>query len=103
MGSGDRLIDERSLRVTSDFAIQIVRQALMMMFWLSAPFLIAGFVTGIVTSLVQIVTSIQDAAFNTVPRLAVFLVTATIAMPWVLRRAMEYAAGILGDLSRYAG
>jgi flagellar biosynthetic protein FliQ len=87
--------------MTPQFAVQIVRDALMMMFWLSAPFLIAAFVTGIITSLVQIVTSIQDMAFSTVPRLAVFLLVATISMPWVLQKAMGYAAGILGDLSRY--
>ena len=73
-----------------------------MMFWLSAPFLIAGFVTGIVISLIQIVTSIQDAAFSTVPRLAVFLLVATISMPWVLEKAMSYATSIFGNLSRYA-
>ncbi len=88
--------------MTPESAIQIVREAMMMMFWLSAPFLIAGFVTGILMSLVQIVTSIQDAAFSTVPRLAVFLVVAIISMPWVLEKAMGYAAGILGNLSRYA-
>lgn len=89
--------------MTTDAAIRIVREALMMMFWLSAPFLIAAFVTGVITSLVQIVTSIQDSAFSTVPRLAVFLVVATIALPWVLHRAMEYATDILGNLSQYAG
>ena len=88
--------------MTPGFAIQLIREALMMMFWLSAPFLIAGFVTGIIISLVQIVTSIQDVAFSTVPRLAVFLLVATLAMPWVLQRAMSYAAAILGNLSRYA-
>jgi flagellar biosynthetic protein FliQ len=89
--------------MTPEFAVQIIREALMMMFWISAPFLIAGFITGIVMSLIQIVTSIQDAAFSTVPRLAVFLIVATIAMPWVLQKAMSYAASILGNLSRYAG
>ena len=88
--------------MTPEFAIQLVRESLMMMFWLSAPFLIAAFVTGIVISLVQIVTSIQDMAFSTVPRLAIFLLVATLAMPWVLQKAMGYAAGILGNLSRYA-
>lgn len=88
--------------MTAEFAIHVVRDALMTMFWLSAPFLIAAFVTGIVTSLVQIVTSIQDMAFSTVPRLAVFLLVATLTMPWVLQKAMAYATGILGDLSRYA-
>jgi flagellar biosynthesis protein FliQ len=89
--------------MTPEIAVQTVREALLVMFWLSAPFLIAGFVTGIVTSLVQIVTSIQDPAFSTVPRLFMFLVVATLAMPWVLHKAMEYAAAILGNLSRYAG
>ena len=89
--------------MTPEFAVQIVREALMLTFWLSAPFLIAGFVSGIVLSLIQIVTSIQDSAFNTVPRFAVFLVTATISMPWVLQKAMTYATAILGNLSRYAG
>ena len=88
--------------MTPEFAIQIVRQAMLMMFWLGAPFLIAAFITGIVTSLVQIVTSIQDPAFGTVPRLGIFLVTASIAMPWVLQKAMAYATSILGNLSRYA-
>jgi flagellar biosynthetic protein FliQ len=88
--------------MTPEFAVQLVRESMMMMFWLSAPFLIAGFVTGIVISLLQIVTSIQDAAFSTVPRLAVFLLVATISMPWVLQKAMTYATAILGNLSRYA-
>jgi flagellar biosynthetic protein FliQ len=88
--------------MTPEYAVQLMRECMMMMFWLSAPFLLAGFVTGIVMSLIQIVTSIQDAAFSTVPRLAVFLLVATISMPWVLERAMNYATSILGNLSRYA-
>jgi flagellar biosynthetic protein FliQ len=88
--------------MTPDFAVQLIRECMLMMFWMSAPFLIAGFVTGIVMSLIQIVTSIQDAAFSTVPRLAVFLLVATISMPWVMQKAMNYATEILGNLSRYA-
>ena len=60
--------------MTIDSVVMIVRDALMAAFWLSAPILIIGFVVGIAVSLVQIVTSIQDAAFNTVPRLAAVLV-----------------------------
>jgi flagellar biosynthesis protein FliQ len=56
-----------------------------------------------VLSLVQIVTSIQDTAFSTVPRLAVFLAATMIAMPWMLNKAMSYFISILGNLSRYAG
>jgi flagellar biosynthetic protein FliQ len=89
--------------MTPEIAIQIVRDALLMTFWLSAPMLIAGFVAGFLLSLVQILTSIQDSAFSTVPRLAVFLVAAALSMPWMLQKALSYAVSILGNLNRYAG
>jgi flagellar biosynthetic protein FliQ len=82
--------------------VQIVRDALMMAFWLAAPILIVGFVAGIVMSLLQIVTSIQDSAFSTVPRLAAVLAALILAMPWILQKASAYATSILGNLSRYA-
>lgn len=87
--------------MTPEFAIQIIRDTLLMAFWTAAPILLAGFVSGIVLSLVQIVTSIQDMAFNTVPRLAIFLGTTILAMPWMLKKSMTYATSILGDLTRY--
>ena len=59
--------------MTPEFVIQILREALMTAFWLSAPLLAMGFIVGIVMSLVQILTSIQDSAFSAVPRLLAFL------------------------------
>ncbi len=79
-----------------------MRDALMMALWLAGPVLLAGFLAGILLSLVQIVTSIQDSAFSTVPRLTVFLAATVIAMPWMLAKSMAYATSILGNLSRYA-
>jgi flagellar biosynthetic protein FliQ len=87
--------------MTPEFAIQILRQALMTAFWLSAPLLAVGFVVGILVSLVQIVTSIQDPAFNAIPRLLAFLVAIILALPWMLQKMTTYAVSILGDLSRY--
>jgi flagellar biosynthesis protein FliQ len=87
--------------MNSDAVVQIVRDALMMAFWLAAPVLMVGFVAGIVMSLLQIVTSIQDTAFSTVPRLAAVLAVLILAMPWMLQRASTYAISILGNLSRY--
>jgi len=88
--------------MTPEFVIQILRQALMTAFWLAAPLLIVGFVVGIVISLVQILTSIQDAAFSAVPRLLAFLGALILALPWMLQKLTAYTVLILGDLSRYA-
>jgi flagellar biosynthetic protein FliQ len=88
--------------MTQQAVVQIFREALMATFWLSLPLLAIGFVAGILISLVQIVTSMQDAAFATVPRLAAFLVGLMIFMPWMLTRLISYTIGIMGDFSRYA-
>ena len=88
--------------MTPELVIQILREALMMAFWLSAPLLAVGFLAGIVISLVQIVTSIQDSAFSTIPRLCAFLATFILALPWMLQKMTTYTVVILGDLGRYA-
>ena len=59
--------------MTPDYAVQLVREALMAAFWLAVPVLAVGFAAGVVISLLQILTSIQDTTFNTVPRLAAVL------------------------------
>ena len=88
--------------MTPEFVIQILRQCLMTAFWLAAPLLIIGFVAGIIMSLVQIVTSIQDTGFSTIPRLVAFLGAFLLALPWMLAKMTTYTVSILGDLSRYA-
>jgi flagellar biosynthetic protein FliQ len=88
--------------MTPESVAQILRQALLTTLWVGAPLLVIGFAAGIVMSLIQIVTSIQDSAFNTIPRLAAFLVGLILFMPWMLKRIMAYTIAVLGDLGRYA-
>ena len=88
--------------MTPEIVVQIFRDVLMTALWVSAPLLIVAFVVGILISLVQIVTSIQDSAFATVPRLAAFLGALLLAMPWMLQKMVAYTTTVFGDLSRYA-
>lgn len=88
--------------MTTSFAADIVREALMTAFWLSLPLLAIGFVAGIIISLVQIVTSIQDASFGAVPRLAAFLFGFIALLPWMINKWIAYASHLIGDLGRYA-
>jgi len=88
--------------MTPELVVQVIRQALMAAFWLSAPLLVIGFIAGLVISLVQIATSMQDNAFSSIPRLAAFLAGLLFLLPWMLSRAMSYTVSILGDLGRYA-
>jgi flagellar biosynthetic protein FliQ len=88
--------------VTPDFVVQILRQMLLTALWTTAPLLLIALAAGIAISLLQIVTSIQDAAFSAIPRLAVFLTSILLLMPWMIEKLMAYTVSILGDLGRYA-
>ena len=88
--------------MTPDSAVQIIREMFLAAFWLSAPLLAIGFVAGIVISLLQIVTSIQDSGFSAIPRLIAFLAGFILLLPWMLNRMMAYTVDILGNLGRYA-
>jgi flagellar biosynthetic protein FliQ len=88
--------------MTSQGVVEIIRQALWTTFWVSAPLLAAGFVVGIVISLLQIVTSIQDPGFGTVPRLAAFLGAVLVFLPWMLLQLVSYTTILFGDFARYA-
>ena len=87
--------------MNSDMVAHIIGQMFVTAFWTCAPVLAVGFVTGIVISLIQIVTSIQDAGFSSIPRLIAFLAGCLLLMPWMIHKSMAYTTDILGNLNRY--
>lgn len=87
--------------MTQHQVVDLVRQTLVTTFWLGLPILALGFVVGAVMGLVQILTSMQDSAFGTVPRLAAFLVGLLIFLPWMLMKLTAYTTVLFSDLGRY--
>jgi flagellar biosynthesis protein FliQ len=88
--------------MNEQLAIDLIRHALIMAMWISLPLLVVLFLLGVVVSLVQTLTSIQDPSFGVVPRLAAVLVTMLIALPWMLTRIIGYTQELIGNLARYA-
>lgn len=81
-----------------DAAVEVVREAFWMTLLVGGPVLAIGFVGGILVSLIQILTSMQDPAFNTVPRLLVFLASTMLLLPWMADQLLDYARRTLGGL-----
>jgi flagellar biosynthetic protein FliQ len=88
--------------MTTASVVDLMRTAFMTTFWLSVPILAVGFVIGIIMSLAQILTSIQDSSFSAVPRLTAFLAAIILAMPYMLTKLIAYTTLLLGDLGRFA-
>jgi flagellar biosynthesis protein FliQ len=88
--------------MTISAVVDLMRNALVTTFWLSLPVLAVGFTIGIVMSLVQILTSIQDSSFSTVPRLTAFMGALVLAMPWMLSKLIGYTVALFGNLGRFS-
>src|SRR3954470_10590916 len=102
MDSADWVPHERTNNtMTSDQVVDLLRQALMAAFFMALPLLAVGFVVGIVMSLAQVLTSIQDSAFSTVPRLVVYLGAIIFMLPWLVHRSMAYTSDLLIHLDKY--
>ncbi|MGH7243702.1 MAG: flagellar biosynthetic protein FliQ [Phycisphaerales bacterium] len=74
--------------------LEMVRQCLVITLKIAAPVLIAGIVIGLVISLIQAVTSIQDQTLSLVPKIVVMVIVSALLLPWILGRLAEYAVQV---------
>lgn len=71
-------------------AMTIGRQALEITFMLSAPLLLAALVTGLIVSIFQAATQINEMTLSFIPKLLVMFLVMVIAGPWMLSIMMDY-------------
>ncbi|HYL81973.1 MAG TPA: flagellar biosynthesis protein FliQ [Candidatus Acidoferrum sp.] len=82
--------------------IDLGQRSLQMILLLSAPALVIGMLTGLVISLFQAVTSIQEATLTFVPKLVAIFVALLVCMPWMIDLSVRFATDLLGGLGQYA-
>lgn len=75
--------------------VDLVRQALIITIKIAAPILLAGIVVGLIISIIQSVTSIQDQTINLVPKIVVMVAAVVLLIPWIVHRLVEYTQEIL--------
>lgn len=75
----------------TDFAIRLMTDALFASVKIAAPILLATLVIGLVISIVQVVTQVQEMTLTFVPKLAVVVVVLVVCGAWMLSVAIELA------------
>lgn len=82
--------------------MKLAKDTLQITLMVSGPLLVVSLVVGVVVSIIQVVTSIQDMTLSLIPRmLAVFLVF-LLMLPWVLHLLVAFSAQLFGHLERFA-
>ena len=80
--------------MSPDLAIQLGREALYMVMLVSAPMLGLGLIVGVVVSIFQATTQIQEQTLAFVPKILATFVAILIFGPWILSMMVDYARKI---------
>lgn len=76
--------------MTPTAVVEIGRNALEVTLLISAPLFIAALVTGLLVSIFQAATQINEATLSFVPKLVVIFITLILAGPWMITMMTDY-------------
>lgn len=87
--------------MTINDVVAIANSALWAIIKLSAPVLIVSLVVGLIISIFQTVTSIQEQTLTFVPKILAVFLTLMILGHWILNTMAEYMVELWSDFSVY--
>jgi flagellar biosynthetic protein FliQ len=74
----------------NEFVLEVVNQAIKITLMLSAPMLIAALVVGVLVSIFQAVTQINEQTLSFIPKILVIIATLVIFSPWMMETIVTY-------------
>jgi flagellar biosynthesis protein FliQ len=74
----------------NEFAIEVVGQAIKVALMLSAPMLIGALLVGVLVSIFQAVTQINEQTLSFIPKILVIVATLVIFAPWMMETMVTY-------------
>ena len=88
--------------MNQDMILKLAKDTLQVTLMISGPMLVVSLVVGILVSVAQVVTSIQDMTLSFVPRIIAVFVAFLITFPWIMNIMLMFTAQLYGHLERFA-
>ena len=89
--------------MTPDSVITIAEQGIWAVLLICGPLLLLALVVGLVVSIFQATTQIQEQTLAFVPKIVAVLLGIVFFGPWMLSRMLSYANDIFSNLTRFIG
>lgn len=83
--------------------IQIAEQAVWVVLLVAGPLMLVALIVGLLFSIFQATTSIQEQTLAFAPKIIAVLVAIVFFGPWMVSQMTSYFYGILNNLTRYIG
>jgi flagellar biosynthetic protein FliQ len=78
--------------------LDIARDSMMTMLLVAAPMLLVGLVVGLVISIFQTLTHIQEMTLTFIPKILAVFAALVLFMPWMLREMTEFTQRIMDKI-----
>ena len=89
--------------MNQDTVTQLAIHAMTVTVEVSAPFLIAGLVVGLLVSIFQAATSIQEVTLSFIPKILVTGAVVVVAGPWMLGQLIGYTQTLFMSIPSLVG
>jgi flagellar biosynthetic protein FliQ len=87
--------------MTPDTIVGLMAETIKITLLVAAPMLIVGLIVGVVISLFQAVTQIQEMTLVFVPKIVAVLVTLIAALPWIIGVLINYTQTLFSSIPLY--
>ena len=84
--------------MTEEFIIHLIRESFYTVLLVSAPILLVSMVVGLVISIFQAATSIQEFTLTFVPKLIVLAVMLVITLPWMMETLISFTLSLFTQI-----
>ena len=88
--------------MTIDDVLFLGRDAMLVTLLISAPMLLSGMVVGLVISVFQSVTQIQEITLTFVPKIFVVFLAFVLFLPWMSNVLLQFVVPLFGNLHEIA-
>jgi flagellar biosynthetic protein FliQ len=89
--------------MTPDTVVAIIRQALELAMIAAGPLLLASLVVGLLISVFQAATQINEMTLSFIPKLFVMFVVLVVLGPWTLQLLVDYVVRLIGSIPTLIG
>jgi flagellar biosynthetic protein FliQ len=89
--------------MTPEYVTGIGRQAVETILLLSAPMLLAGLVVGLLVSIFQAATQINEQTMTFIPKIVAVFVTLLLFAPWMIKVMVGFTTQILQNIATVGG
>ncbi|MCY1117400.1 flagellar biosynthesis protein FliQ [Bacillus safensis] len=89
--------------MSSEFVITMAERSVYVVLLVSGPLLALALIVGLIVSVFQATTQIQEQTLAFIPKIVAVLIGLVVFGPWMLSTIMSFTTELFSNLDRFAG